>query len=108
MSLVRAALAGIVGAVLVTSGLVWVGLSLGPPAPPRWTIVQRTAAHRMLVLDIETHHTEDALEIARTLGAPEQDRFTEILMFFHPPGRRQAARRVQWTRAHGYIEWVYR
>jgi len=100
-------LLGVVVAAVVTGAVAWIGLSLGPPAAPRWTLVQRTSAHRMLVFEVETRYPEEALSIARTLGDPEQARFTEILVFFHPPGRRDTLRRVRWTREQGYVEWVY-
>jgi hypothetical protein len=91
----------------VTSGLAWVTLSLGPAPPPRWTITQRVAAHRALVVEVEARHPEEAMTIARTISEPEQARFEEILVFVNRPGRRDMLRRVQWTPQHGYVETVY-
>ena len=94
-------------AAAITGGLGWLFVSLGPAPPPRWTITHRVSAHRALVVEVETRHPEEAAEIARAIGDPEQPRFTEILVFFHHPGRRDMVRRVQWTREHGYVETVY-
>ncbi len=102
-----ASVIGFVIAALLTGGLAWVSMSLGPPAPPRWTITQRVSAHRALVMHVETRHLDEAPAIAREIGEPLLDRYTEILIFFHPPGSDEMARRIQWTRAHGYIETIY-
>ena len=92
---------------LVTGGLVWVTVSLGPAAPPRWRITQRVAAHRALVVEVEARHAEDALTIARSIAEPERGRYDEVLVFINPPGRRDMLRRVQWTPSGGYVETVY-
>ncbi|MGE0460615.1 MAG: hypothetical protein AB7Q16_04530 [Vicinamibacterales bacterium] len=97
----------LLGAAVVTGGLAWVTLSLGPPPPPRWTVIHRVSAHRALVVEVETRHLDEATAIARAISGPEQPRFDEILVFFHSPGRRDMLRRVQWTREHGYVETVY-
>jgi hypothetical protein len=95
------------GAALLTAGLAWVTLSLGPGAPPPWMTRHRVAAHRALVVDVEARHPEDALAIARAIAEPEQLRFDEILVFIYRPGDRTMLRRVQWTREHGFVEDVY-
>lgn len=97
----------ILAAAIVTGGLAWVTLSLGPPPPPRWSVIGRVSAHRALVLQVETRDPEDALATSKTLVEREPPRFDEILIFFHTPGRRDMLRRVQWTREHGYVETVY-
>jgi hypothetical protein len=95
------------GAALLTGGLVWVTLSLGPSPPPPWTVRHRVAAHRALVVEVEAHHPEDAVAIARAIAAPERPRFDEILVFVYRPGHRTMLRRVQWTRERGFVEDVY-
>lgn len=94
-------------ALLVTTGLVWLTVSLGPAPPPRWTITHRVAAHRALVVEVETRHPEEALTIARAIIEPEASRFGEVLVFLNPPGRRDMLRRVQWTPSRGYVETLY-
>ncbi|MCC7032350.1 MAG: hypothetical protein IT179_05880 [Acidobacteria bacterium] len=97
----------VLAAAIVTGGLVRVTLLLGPPPPPRWTITHRVSAHRALVVEVETRHLDEAAAIARAISDAEQPHFDEILVFFHSPGRRDMLRRIQWTRAHGYVETMY-
>jgi hypothetical protein len=104
---VRPAVLGFGVAALLTGGLVWLSVSLGPAAPARWTITRQISAHRALVVDVDTVHLEEAGSIARHIAGPAQPRFTEILVFFHRPGTLALRRRVQWTREHGYVETVY-
>lgn len=94
-------------AALVTSGLVWLTVSLAPVSESRWTITSRVAAHRALVVEVDTRHPEEAMAIARAIAEPEHGRFDEILIFVNRPHRRDMLRRVQWTTAHGYVETVY-
>lgn len=97
----------VVAAALVTSGLVWLTLSLAPDPTPRWTITQRVAAHRALVVEVDARRPEEAMAIARAIAEPERERFDEILIFINRPHRRDMLRRVQWTPAHGYVETIY-
>lgn len=72
----------------------------------RWTITEQFAAQSVLVVQVETKQLAEALAIARTIATPLQDRYTEIMVYFHRPGRPDTLppRRVQWTRAGGFVE----
>jgi len=69
-----------------------------------WRLTNAMAAHRGLVLEVETTRPAEALLIAQRLTELYQDRFDEVLVFIFEPGLtpRRALERVQWTRAHGY------
>ena len=72
----------------------------------RWTITEQFAAQHVMVLQIETTHLDEAAAIARAVAGPLQDRYSEIMIYFHRPGRPDTLppRRVQWSRAAGYVE----
>ena len=75
----------------------------------RWTITEQYSAHSVLVLQVETTHLQDAAKIAVEISAPLQERYAEILIYFHRPGRPDTLppRRVQWSRAAGHVETDY-
>lgn len=75
----------------------------------RWTVTEMRSAHYVLIFQVETHDLGDALATAQTIVEPFTPRYTEILIYFHRPGRPDVLppRRVQWTPAHGYVETVY-
>jgi hypothetical protein len=103
----RASLVGFAIAAVLTAGLGAVMVSLTPPPPPRWTITERVSFRRALVMHVETTHMAEAPEIAREIGNPILDRYGEILIFFHRPGSDDMSRRIQWTRAAGYVQTIY-
>ncbi len=72
----------------------------------RWTITEHFAAQHVMVLQIETTHLDEAAAIARTVAGPLQHRYSEIMIYFHRPGRPDTLppRRVQWSREAGYVE----
>ncbi len=72
----------------------------------RWTITEQFAAQHVMVLQIETTHLDEAGTIARLVAGPLQHRYSEILIYFHRPGRPDTLppRRVQWSRDAGYVE----
>ncbi len=72
----------------------------------RWTITEQFAAQHVMVLQIETTHLDESAVIARAVATPLQDRYSEIMMYFHRPGRPDTLppRRVQWSRATGFVE----
>ena len=124
-------------AVAFTAGLIWLGAELSPgragraprrlddPAPTgsaglprsrrdpipwaRWSVTESLSAHHVLIVHVETRYLNEARAIAAQVAGPVKDRYAEVLVYFHRPGRPDAVapRRVQWTRAHGYVETVY-
>jgi len=72
----------------------------------RWTITEQFAAQHVMVLQIETTHLDESAAIARAVATPLQDRYSEIMIYFHRPGRPDTLppRRVQWSRAAGFVE----
>lgn len=75
----------------------------------RWSVTEHLSAHRVLIAHVETDHLGEAVAIAQQVVTPVQDQYAEALLYFHRPGRPDpvAPRRVQWTRAHGYVETRY-
>ena len=75
----------------------------------RWTITEQYSAQSVLVLQVETTHLNDAEKIAVEISAPLQERYAEILIYFHRPGRPDTLppRRVHWSRAAGHVETDY-
>ena len=75
----------------------------------RWTVTEQLVAGSVLVLQVETRHVADALAIARELVGPLEPRYTEVMVYFHRPGRPATLppRRVQWSPARGYVETDY-
>jgi hypothetical protein len=75
----------------------------------RWTVTEELSAHYVLISHVETRYLGEALAISRQLADPIKSRYSEIIIYFHRPGRPDTLppRRVQWTRAHGYVETIY-
>jgi hypothetical protein len=75
-----------------------------------WQLVHQLSAHHVLVLEVETERTGEALAIARQLAEPVRAHYTEILVYVFRPGRRGGlpAARVQWTPRSGYEATWYR
>lgn len=75
----------------------------------RWTITEQFKAQSVMVMQIETKRLGDALAIAREAAAPLQDACSEIMIYFHRPGRPDTLppRRVQWTRSSGFVETIF-
>lgn len=76
---------------------------------PAWTVVGATSAHHVMVVDVEAERPERARQIATQIVEPLRDRYEEVLIYVRKPGATQdlAARRIQWTPRHGYVEVVY-
>ncbi len=116
-------------ACVVSGGAWWVvsaprpSAEQGPPSaahtPPavkraaqpwaRWTVTEQLAAGSVLVLQVETLHLAESLDIARALVEPQKPRYAEVMIYFHRPGRPTTLppRRVQWSPSRGYVETDY-
>lgn len=75
----------------------------------RWTVTEHLSAHNVLIAQVETTHLDEAVAIAQQLTEPIKDKYAEVLIYFHRPGRPDTLppKRVQWTRAAGYVESDY-
>jgi hypothetical protein len=75
----------------------------------RWTLTEHLSAHNVLIGQVETEFLNEAMSIAQQLTEPLKDKYAEVLIYFHRPGRPDTLppRRVQWTRATGYVETRY-
>ena len=75
-----------------------------------WSIVEMATAHGAFTIEVEMAEGVDTGEIARALVEPLQDRYAEVLVYFHARGAQTdlPRLRVQWTAAGGYVETRYR
>jgi hypothetical protein len=75
----------------------------------RWTVTEHLSAHNVLIAQVETTHLNEAASIAQQLTEPIKDKYAEVLIYFHRPGRPDTLppRRVQWTPQGGYVETSY-
>jgi hypothetical protein len=75
----------------------------------RWTVTEHLSAHNVLIAQVETDYLGDALAIAQQLTEPVKEKYAEVLIYFHRPGRPDVLppRRVQWTPQGGYVQMVY-
>lgn len=75
----------------------------------RWTVTEQLSAHNVLIAQVETAHLYEAVSIAQQLTEPIKDKYAEVLIYFHRPGRPDTLppRRVQWTPTTGYVETAY-
>lgn len=75
----------------------------------RWMVTEQLSAHHVLIVHIETEYLDESMAIARQIADPMRERYAEILVYIHRPGRPDpvAPRRVQWTRATGYVLTTY-
>jgi hypothetical protein len=80
-----------------------------PNAWARWVVTEQFSAHRVLIAHVETKFLDESVAIAQQIAEPVKDRYAEVLIYFHRPGRPDTLppRRVQWTRPHGYLETIY-
>jgi hypothetical protein len=75
----------------------------------RWTVTEHLSAHNVLIAQVETEYLSEAVAIAQQLTEPIKDKYAEVMIYFHRPGRPDTLppRRVQWTSTTGYVETVY-
>lgn len=75
----------------------------------RWKMTEQRSAHNVFVAHVETEHVDEAVAITQQIIDPVKERYAEALIYFHRPGRPDVLppRRVQWTRAQGYVETIY-
>lgn len=75
----------------------------------RWTVTEHLSAHNVLIAQVETDHLNEAISIAQQLTEPLKDKYAEVLIYFHRPGRPDVLPpvRVQWTPKSGYVETRY-
>lgn len=75
-----------------------------------WRIVEMATAHGAFTIEVEMAEGVDTDEIARSLIQPLQDRYAEVLVYFHTRDAQTDLPeiRVQWTVAGGYVETRYR
>ena len=75
-----------------------------------WQIVEMATAHGAFTIEVEMAEGVDTDEIARSLIQPLQNRYAEVLVYFHARDAQTELPelRVQWTAAGGYVETRYR
>ena len=75
----------------------------------RWTVTEHLSAHHVLIAHVETEYLNEARAISQQIADPIKDRYNEVLIYFHRPGRPDTLppRRIQWTPTTGYVEIVY-
>jgi hypothetical protein len=76
---------------------------------PGWTVRRSFSAHHVMVVDVEADRPAEARRIAIQIVEPVRDRYEEVLIYVRKPGTmgELAARRIQWTPRHGYVEAIY-
>lgn len=74
-----------------------------------WSIVEMATAHGAFTIEVEIADGVDTAGLARSLIEPLQDRYAEVLVYFHDRDAQSdlPRLRVQWTAAAGYAETRY-
>jgi hypothetical protein len=74
-----------------------------------WAVTKATAAHHMMVIEVDAERLDDASGIAIQIVEPVRSSgYEEILIYVRQPGSRvPAVRRIQWTPRGGYVESTY-
>jgi hypothetical protein len=74
-----------------------------------WAVTKATAAHHMMVIEVDAERLDDASGIAIQIVEPVRSSgYEEILIYVRQPGNRvPAVRRIQWTPRGGYVGSTY-
>lgn len=67
-----------------------------------WNIIRMGATESAFVIEVEAQDPSRAMEIARELVPPVQNRYDEILVYVQGAADEGAPRRVRWTPSGGY------
>jgi hypothetical protein len=81
------------------------------PLDRRWNVIHATSFRRVMIVDVETQHAEEARDVAELIVHPARPlQYDEILIYFRNTADRKALadRRVQWTPATGFVELRFR
>ena len=110
---------------LFASALRWTGPGRHPPRPPttsglarslnaaepddhhwRWSVTHAQASQGALVVEADVLDLSEAMASARAIVEPVRNQYSEVLVYVRRTGTpgRFASRRVQWTRAVGFVE----
>ena len=81
-----------------------------PLVSENWRIAEMATAHDAFTVEVEVADGVDTAALARELIRPLQDRYAEVLVYFHARDAdgHLPRLRVQWTAEHGYVETRYR
>ncbi len=80
-----------------------------PLVTENWRIAEMATAHGAFTVEVEVGDGVDTTALARELIQPLQDRYAEVLVYFHArePVGDLPRLRVQWTAENGYVETRY-
>ena len=76
------------------------------PARDRWTVAKSAGFLTEMVVEVIAERPEEAMEIARQIVLPVQDKYREILIYVHAVDSEAdpVVRRIDWTPRTGFVE----
>ncbi len=85
-------------------------LASSHPGRRRWTVTKSATFLREMVVTVTAERPDEALEIARQIVLPVQDKYSEILIYVHAVDQEEdpVVRRVAWTPQDGFSEMSFR